>query len=256
MKKYDVVIPLGNFCSASFHLRHNNLQLESYPFDWVGFDNIRFPANLLANNFVDFFRPNDLKRVDGENGNHLPYIQYPEHFLFYHCIEKDLPFEDACSKANDMFKRRIDRLYERINNAKSILFVNTSNELVTENDALEALKILQNRFPDKIIDLIVIDLKKTYKNLEIKELNNHLTFAKLEFDNATNQYSDKKKEFSQILKNRKLSSQKNVFFSKIHKKILFLKRIFINTLCCLIPVKKYRKAIRKKFNISTQDFNH
>ena len=64
-----------------------------------------------------------------------------------------------------------------------------------------------------------------------------------------------KEEFSQIFKDRMLSSQKNVFVSKIHKKILFLKRILINTLCCLIPIKKYRKAIRKRFNVSTQDFN-
>ncbi len=55
MRKYDVVIPLGNFCSASFHLRHNNLQLESYPFDWVGFDNVTIPATLISNGFQNYF---------------------------------------------------------------------------------------------------------------------------------------------------------------------------------------------------------
>ncbi len=256
MKKYDAAIPLGNFCSASFHLRHNGLQVESYPFDWVGFDSVVIPATLIANGFKDFFVPERLERVEGENGNHLPYIQYPEHYLFYHCVEKDLPFEEACQKAKAMFERRIARLYEHLEKARNILFLNASNDSVREEEAIEALEILQKKFPGKNIDLIVVDMKPDYHNLEIKELNEHITFAKLNFHNKKNEYSDRKEEFQILLKNRKLASQKEVIRLRLHRKFFALKRVLVNALCCLIPIKKARKAIRKKMQISTQDFNH
>lgn len=256
MRKYDVAIPLGNFCSASFHLRHNNLQLESYPFDWVGFDNVTIPATLVANGFKNYFIAEQLKRVEGENGNHLPYTQYPEHYLFYHCVEKDLPFDEACKKAKAMFERRIQRVYEYVESAKNVLFMNTSNEPVLEKDAVEAQKILQKRFPGKNIDVIVVDMKADYKGMEIKELNKNVTFVRLEFDNKKDLYSDKKEEFKAILKDRKLSSQKDLAKTLLHKKLFTVKRTVVNALCCLIPIKKVRKSIRKKLQISTQQFDN
>lgn len=256
MRKYDVAIPLGNFCSASHHLRHNNLQLESYPFDWVGFDNVTIPATLVANGFVNYFVPERLERVEGENGIHHPYTQYPERYLFYHCVEKDLPFEEAAKKAKAMFERRIQRVYDYIGKAKSVLFMNTSNDPVAEKDAVEAQRILQERFPGKNIDVIVVDMKADYKGMEIKELNKNVTFVRMEFDNKKDLYSDKKEEFKTILKDRHLSSQKELAKSVLHKKLFVFKRAVVNALCCLIPVKKLRKSIRKKMQISTQQFDN
>ena len=44
MKSYDIILPLGIYCAASYHLRHNNLQVESYPLDWVIIGNVKIGA--------------------------------------------------------------------------------------------------------------------------------------------------------------------------------------------------------------------
>lgn len=254
MRKYGAVIPLGNFCSASFHLRNNDLQVESFPFDWVGFDNVTIPAELIANGFKNYLVPERLERQEGENGTHIPYTQFPEKYLFYHCIDKDLPFADACKKAQDMFKRRIERLYQYINENDSVLFVNTSNDHVEEADALKAQEILQKRFPNKKIDLIVVDMKNAYKDYTVTELSNNVTFVKMEFCHGKDLYSDKKEWFKEILADRKLGSSKDILKTHLHKVWFTIKRLGVNIFCCFIPDKKLRKSIRKKCKVTTQAF--
>ena len=254
MKNYDVAIPLGIFCAASYHLRRNNLQIESYPFDWMGFATVKTGAQIVADGCKDFFVKERLVKEEGENGNHIPYVQEPEKYLFYHCVDKDLPFDEACAKAKAMFDRRIKRMYDNIEKAKRVLFFSTHNHPVSEQEAIDAQAILAKRFPGKIIDLIVVDCRNDYKGIETLHLNDHVDFVKLEFHHGTDTYSDRKEEFDLILKNCRLGSPWQRFVKHFNNVIFRLKRFAVNGICCLIPVKKWRKAIRRRFDVSTQMF--
>ena len=254
MKNYDIVIPLGIFCAASYHLRRNNLQVESYPFDWMGVETVKTGAEIIANDFKDFFVKEKLVPEEGENGNHIPYVQKPENYLFYHCVDKDLPFDEACAKAKAMFDRRIKRLYENVGKAKNVLFFAAHNHPVKEQDAIDAQAILEKKFPGKNIDLIAVDCKDFYKGVETIHLNKHVDFVKMEFHAGKDIYSDKKEEFAKILSDRRLGSVWQRLGRKWNNVSFKVKRLVVNCLCCLIPVKKWRKSIRRKFDVSTQMF--
>lgn len=254
MKNYDIVIPLGTFCAASYHLRQNDLQVESYPFDWMGFDTVKIGAEIVANDCKDFFVKERLVRDEGDNGNHIPYVQVPEHYLFYHCIDKDLSFDEACKKAKAMFDRRIKRLYENVNKAKNVLFVAAHNNPVTQQEAIDAQSILAKKFPKQNIDLLVIDCKDDYSGIETLHLNPNVDFIKFEFHPGPDTYSGRKKEFAQVLSDRRLGSIWARMGRKWNNFEFKIKRLFVNTLCCFIPNKKLRKSIRRKFDVSTQMF--
>ena len=254
MKSYDIILPLGTYCAASYHLRHNNLQVESYPLDWVIIGNVKIGAEIIANDFKDFFVKERLVRKDGESGNHIPYVQKPENYSFFHCIDKDLPFDEACAKAKAMFDRRIKRLYENVGKAKNVLFLSAHNQPFKEQDAIDALDILEKKFPEKNIDLIVVDCKDNYKGVETVRINNHIDLIKMEFHTGKDIYSDKQEEFTQILSDRRLGSAWQRMGRKWNNATFKIKRFVVNTLCCLIPNKKWRKSIRRKFDVSTQMF--
>ncbi len=245
MKYYDFFVPMGAFCATSYHLRHNDLQTEAYPLDWVGVWKIKQAAELITSGFDGFFIKENLK-YENTNGNHSAYTDTKNNFAFFHCIDKNLPFDEGYIKAKDMFDRRIERITDRISKAKKLLFVYANNEAVSHEESLEAYDILKAKYPDKNIDLLVMDLKLDYKGVEYTELSKNVTFIKMEFDLANDLYSGRKEVFTEIFSNYQiasLSKRIKYFFSKIVSRI---KRIIISLICCFIPSKAARKSFRRK----------
>lgn len=245
MKYYDLFVPMGAFCATSYHLRQNDLQIEAYPLDWVGVWRITQAAEMLISKFDGFFKKENLVFAH-VNGSHNAYMDETNRVAFFHCIDKELPFEEGYAKAKEMFDRRIERLCNRMDAAKSILFVYANNESISENDAKEAYQILKARYPNKKIDLLVFDLKKEYEGIDIKETDKNITFIKMLFDLENDSYSGRKEEFASIYSNYQIASWKNRLKNIATKVIFKTKRIAISLICAVIPSKQIRKNLRKK----------
>lgn len=245
MKYYDLFVPFGAFCATSYHLRRRNLQTEALPLDWVGVWKITQSAKLITSKFDGFFLKENLvfKNV---NGTHNAYMDEKNNMAFFHCIDKDLPFDDGYAKAKDMFERRINRVCERIEKAKSVLFVFANNETVTPEESEEALKILKARYPNKKIDLLVLDLKKDYKGIEYQQVNKNVLFVKMEFDLEHDLYSGKKESFDELYRNYQISSWKKRLKNFADKIIFNIKRLCVSLVCAFIPFKQARRKLRKK----------
>ncbi len=245
MKYYDLFVPIGAFCATSYHLRRRNLQIEALPLDWIGVWKVEQAAEMIKTKFDGFFKKENLV-FQNVNGTHNAYMDEPNHVAFFHCIDSDLPFEEGYAKAKAMFDRRIQRVCERMDKAKSILFVYANNEEVTPEESARAFGILKANYPNKKINLLVLDLKKDYKGIEYQQVNKNVLFVKMEFDLEHDLYSGRKESFDEVLGNYQIASLekrlKNIF-----DKILFnLKRICVSLVCMLIPNKQTRKKLRKK----------
>lgn len=211
MKSYDIILPLGTYCAASYHLRHNNLQVESYPLDWVIIGNVKIGAEIIANDFKDFFVKERLVRKDGESGNHIPYVQKPENYSFFHCIDKDL------------------------------------------TDLLDRLRKV---FPDKDISLLRVNLSPDFGDkVEYNEVSPDILVYNVNYDMDKNIYTDRDTEMAQIMADFRMRPSKKAVEYKLNEVGFAIKRFLVNCLCCLVPVKRIRHKIRKKFNISTKFFN-
>ncbi len=245
MKYYDLFIPIGAFCATSYHLRRCNLQTEALPFDWLTISNITASVTLIKNKFDGFFQKENLVFLN-VNGTHNAYIDKKNNIGFFHCIDKDLPFDEGYAKARAMFDRRINRVFDKIDKAKSILFVYANNEPVSPQEALEAYEILKAIYPSKRIDLLVLDLKKDYKGIEAKEISKNVLFIKMEFVLEHDLYSGRKEAFAEIFQNYQIASWKKRLKNIFDKFIFNMKRISVSLVCMFIPSKQIRKKLRKK----------
>ena len=255
MRKYDLIVPLGNFCLPSHWLRESGLQFVSYPFDWVGTDDVAVFVKYLENHFQGFFPKDYLESNNTIVGTHVGYVDKKNKVLFFHCIDKDIPFDEAYTKANAMFGRRIERLYQNIAQAKKILFFNACYKTYVQHKPEEILAMLQKIFPDKDISLLQLNLAPEFDGVSVHEDGKNIIVYNLNYDMDKNIYTDRDAEMVQIMANFKLRPSKKLAFYKLGALGLAVKRFIVNLLCCFVPVKKARKAIRHRFHISTKQFD-
>lgn len=253
MKSYDLFVPCGNFCSTSFHLRCNTLQIEALPFDWIADLDFEKSVYYLLNNFDGFFRKENLKTVKIEGPN-ICCVDTKENLGFYHHLDSSLPFDKAYEKARQTLERRCDRLMAKIEKSEKILFVYAEEKNLDTAKIKESFSQLQKAYPQKTIDLLLFDLNENYEETEISE-DGDITLAKINFKLNRDIYSGKKEEFAKVLGNYKISSVKIYFLNLWNKIFKKTKRLLINAACVFIPSKKARKAVRKTFKTNQSIFD-
>lgn len=256
MKKYDLFVPLGCFCLPSHSLRMSKLQFVSYPFDWVGCDDVTKFIDYMDNHFQGFFQKENLELVGDVIGNHISYKDTKNGLLFPHCMDKDLPFDEAYDKARATFDRRIERLYQNIAQAKKILFFNVCYKTYKRHDLTDLLDRLRKMFPDKDISLLRVNLSPDFGDkVEYKEVSPDILVYNVNYDMDKNIYTDRDTEMAQIMADFRMRPSKKAVEYKLNEVGFAIKRFLVNCLCCLVPIKRIRHKIRKKFNISTKFFD-
>lgn len=75
--KYDLIIPLGEFCATAIALNKCGLRKNAYPFDWsagviweqCGNCGFQGKINLICNNFKEALNLNDLEEFEMPDWN-------------------------------------------------------------------------------------------------------------------------------------------------------------------------------------------
>ena len=127
-KKFDLVVSLGEDCACTSYLRRFNLQDFSFPFDWLTKASFETRINLLIDNFDNFLNKENLvlmqkpenTKVDNK---HDYYKDTALDFYFYHDFKSNTDFEKEFTEVKNKYSRRIERLYNAIQNSERILFV-------------------------------------------------------------------------------------------------------------------------------------
>lgn len=149
-----IYIPLGSACGLAYQLQNKGLRICSFPFDWLRIDNLRQISNCLKDKFNQFL---ELKTVDEStkfpvfDDDQFPIEYNPEMSIikeniygmkFYHDFKKSTQLSDVYIK----YKRRIDRFYEALLNANSIVFIRDElkpNKLSSQ-DILEFINVIKS----------------------------------------------------------------------------------------------------------------
>lgn len=131
--QYDIIIPLGENCACATLLKRANLRRYSLPFDWSGLEDAATDfsgglikkCNLIFNHCQDILRLEDLKEFPEKRKNsEFRYIVNTRTGLRYiHDFPLTSDINATYSQVYEKYQRRIDRMYEQINKAKSILLL-------------------------------------------------------------------------------------------------------------------------------------
>ena len=171
MKKYDFIFSIGEACPCTQTLRQLGLQDASYPFDWLFGSTFVGRCKILADEFKDFIKKEDLQfshEVKSLRCN--AYYNKTTDITFMHDFLKSLDFEEAYPLVKEKYDRRIRRLLEKIKNANSVLVVYlenpTSNHIeISNQEILQGYSILREKFGDKI-NLLYIKNSKCETKVE------------------------------------------------------------------------------------------
>ncbi len=124
-RKYDLICSLGGNCSVAAQLRLRKLRLFSLPFDWVYFENER-AIDYLTEGFSDHFQNlalrENLSKVSTKEHPVTYYDAYSGYFFPNH-FKQFLDEKDTYQNFYETLRRRIDRLYQKINESKKVCFI-------------------------------------------------------------------------------------------------------------------------------------
>jgi hypothetical protein len=128
-RAYDYCISLGSNCMPAIHLNHLHLKQATLPLDWVVTASTEKAAQLLLSRFSDYMELKNLiiKQLDTANGTYN--VEDPVHeVVSYHDFDRYrntavelATYPEFKAKLN----RRIDRLYNVLEEGESFLFIRT-----------------------------------------------------------------------------------------------------------------------------------
>lgn len=244
-KVYDLAFGIGEACSCTQTLRKSNLQIASYPFDWLYGSDFIGRCKILASKFDRFIEKTDLEFAHEERSfKCLAYHNKYNDITFNHDFLKNLNFEEAYKQVKEKYNRRIKRLLEQIKNSSEILIVyietpTTNHEEIDNKTIIEGYNIIKSAF-SKNIDLLYISNNKNKQ--EIVKISDNIT-------KITNNYKSTKTEDPDWEVNR---SKTKSFFKNYCLNLPFsyrVKKQIVSILVSLIPIKHFRHKLERRYHV-------
>lgn len=172
-KKYDLILGVGNACSATQTIRAAGLQHLSFPFDWIiyhdgitaGASDLRLRADTLVDGFDGWLDAADLQRggFAPKNGKDI-YENRRTGVIFNHDFRQGVPFDREFPVVRDRYARREGRLYRCLETSRSVLLVRVDRpeqkRPTSIDDCRYAQQRLAKRFPRAQFDLILFAMEK------------------------------------------------------------------------------------------------
>ena len=155
-EKYDLIISLGGNCAAANQCLHRNLRQFSLPFDYtfmVDSRPIEYFAEGLKDNFKNFcLKENIVELVGSERGDEKAKFQYKDTYSGYrliHLFKNYITNDDVYEKGYKTMRRRIDRLYEKLEKAKKVLIICATDFVYDEKYIYKVKETFEELYPDK-----------------------------------------------------------------------------------------------------------
>lgn len=241
-EKYDFIVSLGENCISSGNLRRNKLQYESFPFDWIVIP-FNQAVEMLQTHFAGFLELENL-RLSARAENHDRYLDTVHQIEFVHDFDSDIEPIVNFEKIKNKYNRRIERLYRRINEAKSILIVVSSITPVSDGKLTEYQQRLQKIFPHCRLKLLFFELPQGEKSIKKQTISPAIEKIVISTPNP-NDWNALREDYADCLRQYRLN-----FWSRLHyiwPDICFrLKKQFLKMAAFLVPFPAYRRHLHLK----------
>ena len=123
-RKFDLVVSIGHRCFTSLMLRQNNLQVASFPFDWLLNTEYKQSMEFLCNNFENFLEKEDLELTENAgNEFHNTYKNKRHNFSLVHDFPVNVDFDAQFEVVKEKYTKRAMRLIEKIKASNAVLLV-------------------------------------------------------------------------------------------------------------------------------------
>jgi len=164
--EYDLAFSLGQACACSLALRTADLQLASFPFDWLADGTLPSRVDLLIHRFDLWLEKEDFV-YNGRNPiNGLGMFRNKKTGLNHLHDFADGPIEASHAKVVEKYARREKRLFDLIEKSRRVLvvYINSARTGVNKapklEDLVDARANLSRAFPGTTFDILHFSLNK------------------------------------------------------------------------------------------------
>lgn len=170
-KHYDLIFGIGRACSCSQSLRAADLQLASFPWDWIIDPGAQGRVEIICNDFKDWLNLEDLE----QRAPHTIYVKEyifnkRNNLLFLHDFKIGIPIKEQFASVKAKYARRIARLNSCIKSSKApVLAVCIDAPHLTEPTSLDEMRecrrMLETKYPGTKFDMLLInrDSNRSFK---------------------------------------------------------------------------------------------
>ena len=241
-RSYDFVVSLGETCISSGNLRRNKLQYESFPFDWIGIT-LEQAVQMLKTHFRNFLELQNL-RLSARAENHDRYMDVVQQIEFVHDFDSNTDPSVNFEKVKDKYLRRIERLFQRLGESRSILFAISANRHIKDEILKQQWQELQNLCPQAQVDLICFELPQGNKSVEKHRISDHVQRFVLTSPNPNN-WNDLRDDYTECLKPFKLKAA--IRFKYFWPDFCFhFRKQLLKAAAFLVPIPGIRRRLRQK----------
>lgn len=241
-RQYDFIVSLGENCISSGNLRRNKLQYESFPFDWIGIT-LEQAVRMLKTHFKNFLELQNLQ-LSARAENHDRYMDVIQQIEFVHDFDSDTDPSVNFEKVKNKYFRRIERLFQRMDEARSILFVISSNRHIEDEILRQQWLELHKLCPQAKVDLICFELPQGDKSVKKCRISDQIQRFVLTSPNP-NDWNALRDDYTECLKPFKLKAA--IRFKYFWPDFCFhLKKQLLKAGAVLIPIPEIRRRLRQK----------
>ena len=160
-QKYDLIFSMGAACSCTSALRDAELQLASYPFDWLFGSDFPGRVDVITSGFKNFIDEQDLEFVFSVRSTRCDaYHNKHNDLTFNHDFERGKDLSETYPSVREKYDRRIGRLLSNIENANRILIVYIetpdSKNILADGKIKAVFGKIQKHWPNKTINLVYL----------------------------------------------------------------------------------------------------
>ncbi|UQZ83950.1 hypothetical protein SK3146_03162 [Paenibacillus konkukensis] len=148
--KYDYVISLGAACQTTYQLQRNGLRTISGPIDWLVTNSLHKLNLALLDKFICIMDKGSLK-YEGEHEGKLKMHDTLNDMLSVHDFSKEIGFEKSYENFKEKLDRRIQRFFDILKEAETILFVRTQAYSIDELWMLRMILKIHTKAKFKIL---------------------------------------------------------------------------------------------------------
>ena len=157
--QYDLVFSLGQACACSLTLRTANLQLASFPLDWLADGTLPSRVDLLIRRFDHWLDKEDFVYNGTNPINGLGMFRNRKTGLNHLHDFDDRPIESSHAQVVAKYARREKRLFDLIEKAKRVLLVYIDKTMPggkppTVEEIVKAREDMSQAFPGADFDFI------------------------------------------------------------------------------------------------------
>jgi len=167
---YDAVIPIGQWCATALCLKRAGLRSMSAPFDWVGFhEPLSRYVDIIESDFDSYMLKKNLRLIrENTTEGSVTYKDLATGLNSVHDFRLGIPFDEMYQRFRQLLNRRKDRLLELFHGGGKILLVHHRGEgHYSADEILNAVGRLRRKFPETILDLLVLESYGVARTLSI-----------------------------------------------------------------------------------------